>query len=57
VTKKEDALTVLHGTGSASTREVAERGDMPQGTAQKTLSRLAAEEKVGRTDDGRWHIK
>lgn len=56
MSKKNDALTVLHGTGSATTQEVAERGGMSKNTAQVTLSRLKNEGEVDRTESGRWHI-
>lgn len=56
MTKKEDALTVLHGTGSATVQDVAEKGDMSKNTAQVTLSRLKDEGKVDRTGEGRWHV-
>lgn len=58
MTKKEDALTVLHGTvGSATTQEVAERAGMLKNTAHSSLSSLKNEGKVDRTADGRWHVK
>lgn len=57
MTKKEDALTVLHGTGSATTQDVAEKGGMAKNTAQVTLSRLKDEGKVDRTAEGRWHVR
>lgn len=56
MTKKEDALTVLHGTGSATTQDVAAKGGMSKNTAQVTLSRLKNEGKVDRTAEGRWHV-
>jgi DNA-binding IclR family transcriptional regulator len=55
--KKEDALTVLYGTGSATTQEVAEKAGMLKGTARSSLSSLKSEGKVDRTADGRWHVK
>ncbi len=58
MTKKEDALTVLHGiVGSATTEEVAAKIDSSRNTAQTSLSRLAAEGRVEKTADGRWHVK
>jgi predicted transcriptional regulator of viral defense system len=56
VTKKEEALTVLHGAGSATTQEVAEKGDMKVNTAGVTLARLKDEGRVDRTPEGRWHV-
>ncbi len=57
MTKKEDALTVLHGTGSATTRDVAEKAGMPKNTARKSLAVLKGEGKVDQTAEGRWHVK
>lgn len=56
MTKKEEALTVLHGAGSATTQEVAEKGDMKVNTAGVTLARLKDEGRVDRTPEGRWHV-
>lgn len=57
MTKKENALTVLHGTSSATTQEVADRSDMSREVAQVTLSRLRGEGKIDRTEEGRWHVR
>lgn len=56
MTKKQDILTALHGTGSATTQEVADKAKTSTNTTQVTLSRLKDEGKVDRTPGGRWHV-
>lgn len=57
MTKKEDILTVLHGTPSATAEEVTGRTGFAKDTVRVSLSRLESEDKVARTPDGRWHVK
>lgn len=56
MSKKDDVLTALHGTQTASTQEVADKAGTSHNTAHNTLKRLESAGEVGRTADNRWHV-
>lgn len=56
MTRREEILTVLHGTSTATTTQIAEKLDTSAANIHKDLQNLKGDGEVGRTEEKRWHV-
>jgi len=56
MTKREEILTVLHGTSTATTTQIATKLDTTTANIHNDLKNLEMDGEIARTEEKRWHV-